>query len=207
MFRNGKKEETQPSLPVEPPATVADLRKQVEQLKADLQTERGKCETLFTKLHGKQAEVEEASEDSKRLRSILRAEKINFQNLAEISKKCIDKGILPAHKWDQQARVEVYSTAAKMIEEAINPTVTAPPPREGLLKAHQQIADYMNQAAKELTGEDVVSGPGIEKGHEFPPVPCPFCNKEPAKNWLSRHIKEEHPRRYDKWEREREESE
>jgi len=209
MFRNGKKEKTQPSLPAEPPATAADLRKQIEQLKADLQTEREKCETLFTKLHGKQAEVEEASRDSKMLREVLMEEKRVLQGASEIARACLKKPILPAHKWMEMGQMEAYQAAATRLEEALKPTVTSPPPSEGFLKAQRQIADLITKAAEQYNPltDDSSSGPGIEKGHEFPPVPCPFCDEKPAKNWLSRHIKEKHPRRYDKWEREREENE
>jgi hypothetical protein len=199
--KKNQQKDTQSSLaPTEP--SVDDIQALQSRIQ-ELQTQN---EQLFSQLHAKQREVKEAGGDSKNLRVCLTAEAMNLQHLAEISKNCLDKDLLPAHKWDQQARHDAYSIAARIIREAIFHTVAAPPPREGLLKAHQQIADYMNQACQEITGEDS-SGPGIEKGHEFPPVPCPFCDKEPAKNWLSRHIKEEHPRRYDKWEREREENE
>jgi len=208
MRKRDKKKQQQDTQPVVPlTIDTTNLQEQIKQLQALLQEERDKNEKVFSQLHAKQREVEEASKDSRALRDMLTAEKVTLQQLAEIAQTCAGRRILEAHRWHQEGQYEAYSLAAKIIGEALSPTVTSPPPRVGLLKAQQQMADFIIQAYQELVPTDDGSGPGIEKGHEFPNVPCPFCDTEPKKNWLSRHIKEEHPRRYDKWERERDENE
>lgn len=207
MNKHKKNDEVTTDTPTggKPTAIGAEALQEVEQLQTELQEVKEQNEQLFRKLHAKQAELEEATKGSKALREILTEEKRVLQSAAETARNCLAKRILPAHKWMEMGQMEAYEAAAARIEEALKPTVVSPPPSEGFLKAQRQIADLITRAAEQYIPVDSDGGPGLEKGHEFPPVPCPFCPEEPAKNWLSRHIKDNHPRRFDKWERERQE--